>query len=315
MHSGPGRVHGEQRLLRVSIAATVLLAAIGIGVGLASGSSAILFDGVYGVIDAVMTVLALLVARLIAASNEADAVGRNFSARFTFGFWHLEPIVLGLNGMLLSGAAIYALLAAIGVILTGGRALSFDLTMIYTGVGTVVDVAIAAFIMRANRATGSALVALDAKAWAMTAALSGTLFVAFVIGHAVQGTPHEWISPYVDPVALVLICLVIIPVPLGTIRTALSEVLLITPSDLKADVDRIARDIVTRNGFISYHAFVARAGRGVQIELNFVVPRGLPARRLEEWDALRDEIGLIFGNDGPNLWLTVVFTTDPEWAW
>jgi len=33
------------------------------------------------------------------------------------GFWHLEPIVLGLNGVLLTGAAIYALINAIGSIL------------------------------------------------------------------------------------------------------------------------------------------------------------------------------------------------------
>jgi predicted Co/Zn/Cd cation transporter (cation efflux family) len=305
----------EQALLRLSIAATIVLAAAGVIVGLIAGSAAIVFDGVYGAVDAVMTVLALLVAKLIAASNAADAVGRNYSQRFTMGFWHLEPIALLLNGMLLTGAAIYALIDAVGVILAGGRALSFDLALAYAAIGTAADVCMAAYITRANRRIGSALVALDAKAWGMTAALGAALFCAFLLGHAVQGTRLAWISPYVDPVALLLICVVIIPVPFATVRRALGEILLVTPQDLRDQVDAVARDVVARYGFISHHAFVARVGRGVQIELNFVVPPDWPAKRLEEWDALRDRIGEALGNDGPDLWLTIVFTSDPEWAW
>lgn len=305
----------EESFLRVSIGATITFAIAGVIVGLAAGSSAILFDGVYGMVDAVMTSLALLVARLIAASNAADARGQNVSQRFTFGFWHLEPIVLGLNGILLSGAAIYALLNAIGVILAGGRTLSFDLAMVYAGIDTVLGIAMAAYIVRGNRKIGSDLVALDAKAWMMSAALGGALFASFVIGYAVVGTRYAWLAPYVDPIALVMICLVLIPVPFGTVRKALSQILLVTPPDLKEEVDNIARAVVEQHGFISYHAFVARVGRGVQVELNFVVPRNRPPKHLEEWDSLRDRIAEAFGNDSPDLWLTITFTTDPEWAW
>jgi predicted Co/Zn/Cd cation transporter (cation efflux family) len=305
----------EESLLKLSISATIAFAAAGVIVGLASGSSAILFDGVYGMVDALMTGLALLVVRLITASNAADAMGQTLSQRFTFGFWHLEPIVLGLNGVLLSGAAIYALLSAIGVILVGGRELSFDIAIIYAGIGTVLDIGMAVHIRRGNRHIGSDLIALDAKAWTMSAWLGSALFVAFLIGQAVVGTRHAWLAPYVDPAALVIICLFVIPVPFGTVRKALSEILLVTPPDLKHDVDRVAQAVVEQLGFISYHAFVARVGRGVQVELNFVVPRDQPAKPLEEWDDLRDRIADAFGKDGPNLWLTITFTTDPEWAW
>jgi predicted Co/Zn/Cd cation transporter (cation efflux family) len=305
----------EESLLKLSISATIAFAAAGVIVGLASGSSAILFDGVYGMVDALMTGLALLVVRLITASNAADAMGQTLSQRFTFGFWHLEPIVLGLNGVLLSGAAIYALLSAIGVILAGGRELSFDIAIIYAGIGTILDIGMAVHIRRGNRHIGSDLIALDAKAWTMSAWLGSALFVAFLIGQAVVGTRHAWLAPYVDPAALVIICLFVIPVPFGTVRKALSEILLVTPPDLKHDVDRVAQAVVEQLGFISYHAFVARVGRGVQVELNFVVPRDQPAKPLEEWDDLRDRIADAFGKDGPNLWLTITFTTDPEWAW
>ena len=61
---------------------------------------------------------------------------------------------------------------------------------------------------------------------------------------------------------------------------------------------------------------VTIAGRTETLEQggSFIVPSGLPARRLEEWDKIRDEIGEAIGNDTPDRWLTVVFTTDQEWA-
>lgn len=305
----------EQTMLRRSIVATIVLAAAGAGIGLVAGSSAILFDGVYGLIDAAMTALALIVARLIAASNAADAVGRQLSRRFTFGFWHLEPIVLGLNGMLLSGAAIYAGLDAVRAILAGGRTLALDLAMAYAGIATAIDLAMAIWTARANRTIRSDLVALDARAWGMSAALSGALFVAFAVGAGLAGTGFAWLLPYVDPGALLIICLVVAPVPFGTIRRALSQILLVTPQDLRDEVDRIAAAVVAEEGFVAHHAFVARVGRGIQVELNFIVPRGRPPQPLEAWDGLRDRIGAAFGRDGPDLWLTIVFTADPEWAW
>ncbi|MFN3675500.1 MAG: cation diffusion facilitator family transporter [Sphingomonas pseudosanguinis] len=304
----------EQGILRLSIAVTFLMAVLGAVIGLIAGSSAIMFDGVYGLIDAVMTGLALMVARLIAASNAADAMGQSYSKRFTMGFWHLEPIVLGVNGMLLTGAALYAMLDATRIILGGGHAPSFGAVLIYTGISLIIDLGMAFYVRRANRSIGSEFVAMDARSWGMTAALSGSLFASFVIGHAIDGGRWAWMTPYIDPVALLIICIVIIPVPIASVRKALSEILLVTPYDLRVQVEDVADRIDAAHGFLGHRAFVARVGRGIQIELNFIVPRHWPARRLEEWDALRDEIGQALGHDSPDLWLTIVFTTDPEWV-
>ena len=55
----------EQAVLRMSIAMTFVVAAVGIGFGVASGSASIIFDGIYSLTDAVMTSVALLVSSLI----------------------------------------------------------------------------------------------------------------------------------------------------------------------------------------------------------------------------------------------------------
>ena len=304
----------EQSVLRLSIAVTFLLAAAGIGFGLLSGSFAIVFDGVYALTDATMTIVALLVANLITSSTAEGAAGGRLVKHFTMGFWHLEPMVLGLNGVLLTGAAVYALINAIGSIMAGGRHLAFDYAIVYAVLTMLIAFAMAIYGARANRALQSNFVALDAKAWLMSGALSGALLVAFGFGYAIQGTKLAWMLPYVDPVALALVCIAVIPVPIGTIKQALADILLVTPADLKRHADSVAEDIVRRYGFATYRSYVARVGRGRQIELYFLVPKDGPAKKLEEWDRIRDEIGEAIGEDTPDRWLTIVFTTDPEWA-
>ena len=304
----------EQSVLRLSIAVTLALAGLGILFGLLSGSFAIVFDGVYALIDAIMTMLALLVANLIAASTRAGGTQSRLIAQFTMGFWHLEPLVLGLDGLLLIGAAIYALITAIGSLLTGGRELAFDQAIIYAVVTLLAALGMVIFDTKANRTIRSNFVALDAKAWMMSAALTAALLVAFIFGFMIQGTSLKWMSPYIDPAALAIVCLVVIPIPIGTVRQALADALLVTPPDLMQHVETIAAQVVLRYHFLSYRAYVARVGRGRQIELYFIVPSGLPPKRLEEWDKIRDEIGEAIGNDTPDRWLSIVFTTDQEWA-
>ena len=304
----------EQAVLRVSIGVTVLLAGLGIVFGLLSGSFAIVFDGVYSLLDASMTVLALLVANLIAASTSEKPTESRLVNRFTMGFWHLEPMVLGLSGTLLMGAAIYALISALDSLLTGGRELEFSHAIVYAVVTLAAALTMALLVRRANRTIRSDFLGLDAKAWMMSAALTAALLAAFVFGYLIQGTALAWLSPYIDPAILAAVSLAILPIPAGTVKQALADVLLVTPTDLKQHVDTVAQEVVGRYGFVSYRAYVARVGRGRQIELYFIVPTDWPAKKLEEWDDLRDEIGHALGDESPDRWLTIVFTTDPEWA-
>jgi len=44
------------------------------------------------------------------------------------------------------------------------------------------------------------------------------------------------------------------------------------------------------------------------------VPADDPPRALAEWDALRDTIGTALGEESPDRWLTIMFTTDREWT-
>ena len=300
----------ESGVLRSSIAATIVFSLFGI----ISGSFSIVFDGVYSLVDACMSLLSLVVARLIAAAAAIKPVSRKLQERFSMGLWHLEPMVLCLNGTLLVSVATYALFNAIGSLLEGGRDLEFGWAILYTAVALIVCVLMANAERRANRKINSDFVALDIKGWIMAAAITAALLAAFIVGFLVQGTELQWISPYIDPVILAAVCIIIIPLPISSIRQALADIFLVTPADLKEHVDTVARAFKEKHGLLSYRAYVARMGRCREIEIYFIVPADAPARTITEWDALRDEVGELIGDKGPDRWLTVVFTGDPEWA-
>lgn len=304
----------EQGLLRLSIAVTVLVAGFGIVFGLLSGSFSIVFDGVYSLADASMSVLALIVVSLIRRHTADGEAHRRLAERFNMGFWHLEPMVLSINGILLCGVSLYALINAIGSLLSGGRHLEFGFAIVYAALTSLVCFSLAALELRANKRIGSDFVALDARAWIMSGSISLALLIAFIIGAVLQGTEHAWLGPYVDPAVLAVICLIIIPLPIRSIRQALADVLMITPPALKQHVDEVAGQVVARYGFLDWQAYVAKVGRARQIELHFIVPDDWPAWTLGEWDAVRGVVGEAIGGEGPDRWLTIAFTTDPQWT-
>src|SRR5690606_9635790 len=208
----------------------------------------------------------------------------------------------------------FGLYHAVDSLLDGGRQLQFDYALIFAGVSLAVEFTAATVLKAANRRIGSEFLALDVKSWQMSAWITMAYIVAFGFGLAAQGSSLEWLTPYIDPLALGVVCAAVLPMPLGTVRRALADILLVTPADLKQHVDEVAQASVQRYGFASYRANVARVGRNRQIELYFLVSSERPARALVEWDNIRDEISEAIGADTPDRWLMIVCTTAAEWA-
>src|SRR5690606_23905806 len=122
-------------------------------------------------IDASMSLLSLIVVKLITSHALSEGLSRKLRERFSMGFWHLEPMVLGLNGSLLIGVAVYALVGAIISLREGGRDLEFGWAIVYAAVTLTACVSFALLEARANRKVRSGFVALDIKGWIMTSGI------------------------------------------------------------------------------------------------------------------------------------------------
>lgn len=298
----------EQQALRVSLVAILTFSGLGITFGLVTGSGAIIFDGVVSLVDAVMSVVSIVVAGLIARST-AHGLSPAVTRRFTMGFWHFEPMVLAVNALLLLSVAAYAVVQSASVILAGGREVAFGPALVYAVLVLVLTTTVGLLEHRANRRIGSALVAMDVKGWLVTGAVTAALLVAFTLGLLLEGTSLEWLRPYVDPAVLMVVALALLPVPVPTLRRAVADIALVTPPELREEAERVAAEVEDAEGFAGHRLYVAQVGRARQVEVVFHVPAGLPARPLEDWDRIRAGVEERLGRGEPDSWITVAFTT------
>jgi predicted Co/Zn/Cd cation transporter (cation efflux family) len=292
----------EASLLRLSIIATFLIAALGLLLGLVSGSIAILFDGLFSVVDAGITWLMLLVARLVA--QESDA-------KFQYGYWHLEPLVVALKAAVLMTLVAFGFLGAVQSLRAGGHTPELGPAVGYSVLVVLICAGTWFWMWRHNRRIGSALVQLDMKAWAMSGVITAALLIAFLAAMAMRGTRFEPLLPYVDPAILAILSLAILPVPWKDANLAFRDIFGIVPRELDRHVQQVMDDFVARHGFRAYESYVTRTGRAKFIEISVLAPPGMPARTIEHYDSLRAEIGEAIGEGGPDRWLTIVFTADP----
>ena len=295
----------EQRLLKLSIAVTIGVASVGVVFGLLSGSMSIVFDGVFSAIDAAMSGLALFVSRLVSRVAE--------NRRFQFGYWHIEPMVLAFNGGTLMLLCFYAFLNSIDSLLAGGRQLNFDWAMAYAAAVGVVAFGMFFYARHRNRQIGSDFVRLDVQSWLMSAAITSALLLAFAVAWCLEGTRYAHLTPYTDPLILAVLALILVFVPIATVRRALQEILLITPPELEARVRQVLDEVVARHGFKTYTSYVAKVGRAQFIEIHVAVPPESPIDSVGEADAIRREIAEAIGGEGPHRWITIDFTADPRW--
>lgn len=294
----------EQRVLLRSIAVTASVAAVGVGIGLWTGSGAILFDGIYSFVDVGMTMVSVGVSRLLT---------RGTSRRFQYGFWHFEPLLILANCAALILACGYAFLGALNDLFGDGRVVPFGPSAAYA-VGAGAASAVMAVVMRRKaKRLGSQLVALDARGWIASAVLSLSLAIGFGVAALLRGGPAAYLTPYVDPAILALLALALIPLPARAVWRAGKDLFLVAPAELDAAVAAVAADISARHGFVEHATSVSRAGRAHFVEMGFVAGPDFGARDLDWYDAIRAEIAERTGAQPPTHWLTVEFTADRRW--
>ncbi|MCW2479892.1 cation diffusion facilitator family transporter [Candidatus Symbiopectobacterium sp. NZEC135] len=294
----------EQKVLKRSILCTFFIASAGIIVGLICGSISIIFDGMFSILDAGMCSLSLLVSRLL---------GQPHSRRFQFGFWHVEPMVLAFNGCLLVILCLYAFVNAIKGIIDGGRELELGWAIAYAITISTFCFALYFTQRRLNKKIKSELIALDTKSWLMSACISSALLFAFILSWLMEGTRYEYLNVYTDPFALAVLTLLLIPVPVKTILSAVREILQMTPDSLDDKIESIMAKLTLEYGFLDYSNYATRIGRGLFVEIQIVIPQTMENNGVKAFDRIRDKIAHAIGEDSPHRWLTITFTQDPKW--
>ena len=281
-----------------------VVAIAGIVTGFISGSQSILFDGFFSLIATFIKVLMLITAHLIAKES---------NQRFQFGFWHLEPMVLLIEGSFLLLIAIYAFLNGVFGIINGGRDIELGLVIAYAAVFTVVEFGYYFWIRRRNRKLKSTLIQFDNISWLVDAMLSVGLLISFVTALIFKHQGYAQWATYVDPAILILLALSMLAPAFKILKPALRDVLGIAPDSLDDTVRDVLEEMSARHGFEGFKTYVQKHGRARFIEIHIVLPAGYPLTSVQTLDALREQISALLGPADSARWLTISFTGDRKW--
>lgn len=295
----------EQRSIVLSLVGALVLAALGIIWGLAIDSGVILLDGVWGLIGLALSAVTLRVTML---------VDQGPSPKYPFGREALGPLILGVQGLVLAGVLIYAVFDAIQVIIAGGSRTPFGSAFLYAIISFVAATGITLY-MRARSAT-SELVRAEAAQWLSAALLSLGMLIGFAAGAIMAGTAWEHWTDYIDPALVIVAAVILVPIPLGMMRTMMNELLEGRPGpEVEAPVLAALEEACVHFGLPEPQAVrIGKLGRKVYVEVDFLIHDDPDDRwTVEEADRIRRFIMDRADKPGQSLWLNVELHVDPDW--
>lgn len=297
--TAPG-VISEQRALVVSMVVAMGFAALGIGLGLVSGSQVILFEGFFSLLGVALAWMALTAAKV--ARSEPTAT-------FPFGREGVAPLVIGLEGIALLATCGYAALEAVSTILSGGGDVVGGWGIVYAAVSFLVALGVAWGLGRGNR---SELVAAEVTQWWASSAFGLGMLIAFIAGQLLERSDWSGAAPYIDPGLVLVAATVLVIPPIGMVRTTLRELLEgAPPGVIQEPVRRVVEQVRLDHGLDEPHLRMTKVGTKLYVEIDFLVEPDWPVRRSDD---VRHAVAAGLASLGHEPWITVEFTADPAWG-
>lgn len=295
----------ERRGLRLSVFGALFMAALGFGFAALTDSQAVLLDGIFSLIGAVVSVVAMRVAALVRQPDDEH---------FHFGYAAYEPMLNLTKGLLIAFVSLLAAWASIDSILAGGREIQGRMAVVYALIAAAGCVLIAWSQRRLARKTDSPLLEVDAKNWLMDGLISGTVAVGFVVVVLVEGTRWSWLTPYADPVVVLLLVVLSLPIPIGIVRANWDQLLGRAPDH---EAQRTAHEIVSgalagEEG-LDLKLRLLEQGRFVYLQIYVIVLPQREGMSVKEADGLRERIETAIRELPQMIGFDVMFTADTRW--
>jgi predicted Co/Zn/Cd cation transporter (cation efflux family) len=296
----------EARALRRSLLGYLVFGGLGVGFSILTGSNAILLDGVYSLVCAAVAVAAMQVSQLVTRPDDES---------HPFGYAKYEPLLNALKGGLILVLCVVSAGGSIETLLRGGREPAFGWAIVYSVICTTGCFVMAAAQRRSARATGSALLTVEARSWVFDGAISGGVGVAFVIAAILERTPLAGLVPSIDPAMTLLLVAVLLPVPFGTVAGGMRELLFQSPA--REENERLAaicREELAGLALGEPRLRRARIGRTVYVMVSYLLTPDDADPSVADLDAVRGAIGGRIRNEGiaPIVYVDVLVTRRAE---
>ena len=296
----------ERFALILSAIGYLFMAMLGIGFALLTRSDAIMLSGFFSLIAFVMGLLSLKVAAMVRQPGDEH---------FHFGYAHFEPFLNTIKALIIIAVCAISLAAAVDAMLHGGRSLAAGWALVYAVVATTFSFVVAAIQSRVAKKTESPLLEVDVKNWTLDGFINTGVGLAFLVALALDDTRWAYLVPYVDPVLLTLLVLVLVWVPLKTVVENVGELLQVAPlADVQTEVRERFDQAITGLAVEKSHVRMVKIGRFFYCLCQLIMPSSFRLQRVKELDEIRGRIASSLEGVHPNLVLDVLFTENEEWT-
>lgn len=291
----------ESSILKISVTVNFLMAVLAIYYGLKTQSEAIMLDGYYSLAGFVLAMISLWVIRVIK---------RPESLKFNFGYSSIEPFFNLVKGLMILAVVLSSLINSVTSLIEGGNIPSFGDSIIYFIISTVGCFVLTIVFYFSNKKHYSPIIHVEYKNWYIDTLISGSVGIAFLMSYFIQDTQYNYLVKFTDPVATLLIIVLVVKLPFDTVKTGLKEILLYAP-DVKV-TKKMKSLIKTRLSDYDYADFnikASKTGREHYLLVNIqMLNENDPLFKLDVQDEFRDKLSLDLKDNFDIIKLDVVFS-------
>lgn len=296
----------ERSALTLSMVAALVVGLTAVGLGVVTGSGAILLDGAFNLCFFGTAVITLRVARLLERPDDA---------RYPFGYVQYEPLINMVKGLLILGVGGFAVFDASVALVRGGNEISAGPAVGYAFCALVLCGAVLIILKGSAVRIASPLVDGDVENWTVNTAISVGMFIAFLL--AIVLDRFGWVAAarLVDPALVILVVLLTIGVPIRMAYRALMSLLKHSvEGSVVAEAGTIVRDVTVALSPRNLMVRAVRPGRTTYILIHVVLHGEKAALTVTQADVLRCAIICRLAEKYASVVADIVFTTVPEYA-
>jgi cation diffusion facilitator family transporter len=287
--------------LRLSLVLTVLFGLAAVAIALLSDSQTMTLEAITAGIDVTICILAIFVAR---------KVHEPANQRYQFGYAKYEPLMTTVEGVLLAGACVGAIIYSARDLLHPDPVESAYVIVIYQAASFLLSVIFGWWMKRVGTRIGSPLVRAEAELWVVDGWLALGVTAAFVASIALGRIGTEEASAYVDPAVCIVLSVIFLRKPYEILRDSVGDLVDANPyADTVNAVEESAHALAERFHLKGIEwVRVRKAGRRVFVMVSFFED---PGESLEDMDIARQAITQEMASLHPDVEVAVLFRSIP----
>ena len=264
------------------------------------------FDGLYSLISLGLALVAIITTNFI---NKKDI------NKYPFGKSNLEPILVIIKSIVLLIMCLITMFSAVKQIINGGNKVEEGFALGYALISSVGCILVYLYMRRVSKNLNSEIVKVESDQWFMDAILSVGVLVGFLVSIILKYLGLDNISIYVDPVMVILASSIFLKMPITSINEAFKELIYLTANDeINYDIIKLVKDIEEEYKLEDSISRVAKVGRELRIEIDFIISNESKIKSVEDMDEVREIIDKNTNHFYLKKWLNISFTKNKKWA-